>query len=120
MKTLLQPKYILIFIFLVAAFFLLRKQFESSEDVLRTGDQSNTTCPVHNIKLKLDVVPIAVRKEEPDSSYFAIQKKYFPRALDTLFLLQPLQGEQFQNTTKAEVWYCPACREAKKKYYQGQ
>src|SRR3954470_23984461 len=108
MKRLLQPKYILIFIFLVAAFFLLRKEFTGSEDILKAGDQSDAVCPVHHIHLKLDVVPIAIRKIEPDSASLAEQKKNFPMALDTFFILDPLHGEQFQNTMKAEVWYCPA------------
>jgi hypothetical protein len=75
---------------------------------------------VHHIHLKLDIVPIVLRKEEPDSSYFAIQKNDFPLALDTLFLLEPLHGEQYEHTTKAEVWYCLACRVAKKKYEESQ
>jgi hypothetical protein len=120
MKKLLQPKYILIFAFLVAAFFLLRKEFEGEKDVLITGDQSGKVCPVHNIRLILDTVEIHIRKEEPDSAYFAIQKKYFPRAEDTLYLLEWLHGDSFKNVTRSQVWYCPACREAKKKYQDGQ
>ena len=119
MKRFLQPKYILLFILLVAAFFLLRKQFEGGQDVLKAGDQSDAVCPVHHIRLKLDAVPIIMRKQEPDSSYFFTQKKYFPLALDTFFVLEPLHGEGFENIHKAEVWYCPACREAKKKYDAG-
>ena len=74
---------------------------------------------MHHIHLKLDVVPIVMRKDEPDSSYFIARKKYFPLALDTFFILEPLHGEGFENIHKAEVWYCPACREAKKKYDAG-
>jgi hypothetical protein len=119
-KKLLQPKFILLFILVIAAFFLLRKEFSASDDILKAGDQSDATCPVHHIHLKVDVVPIFVRKIEPDSSYFMIQKKYFPLALDTFFVLEALHGEQFGNTQKSEVWYCPACREAKQKYQLGQ
>ena len=120
MKTLLQPKYIILFIFLIAAFFLLRKAFEGEQDVLIAGDQSNSVCPVHNIHLKLDTVEIHIRKEEPDSAYFAIQKKYFPMAQDTFYLLQWFQDDEHKNLTRAQIWYCPACREAKKKYQEGQ
>src|SRR6202040_3453726 len=87
MKTLLQPKFILLFVFLVAAFFLLRREFEGEKDVLIAGDQSGKVCPVHNILLKLDTVEVHIRKEEPDSTYFAAEKKYFPMAQDTFFLL---------------------------------
>jgi hypothetical protein len=120
MKKLLQPKYIILFVFLIAAFFLLRKEFEGENDVLIAGDQSNALCPVHNIHLKLDTVEIHIRKEEPDSAYFAIQKKYFPMAQDTFYLLQWFQDDEHKNLTRAQVWYCPACREAKKKYQEGQ
>jgi hypothetical protein len=120
MKRFLQPKYILLFIFLVAAFFLLRKEFQPTEDILKAGDQSEKVCPVHHIHLKLDVVPIALRKVEPDSSYIILQKNNFPMALDTFFILEPLHGEQFEHTTKAEVWYCQICRDMKKKYQIGQ
>jgi hypothetical protein len=120
MKKLLQPKYIILFIFLIAAFFLLRKAFEGEQDVLIAGDQSNTVCPVHNIHLKLDTVEIHIRKEEPDSAYFVIQKKYFPFAQDTLYLLEWLHGDSFRDVTRSQVWYCPACRDAKKKYQEGQ
>src|ERR1041385_3675779 len=109
MKSLLQPKFILIFIFLIAAFFLLRKEFVSSDEILKAGDQSDKVCPVHHIHLKVDVVPIMLRTIEPDSSVIAIQKQNFPLALDTFFILEPLHGEQFEHVTKAEVWYCPAC-----------
>ena len=108
MKRFFQPKYILLFFFLIAAFFLLRKEFEPKEDVLIAGDQSDALCPAHHIHLKLDTVQIFVRKEEPDSSYFAIQRKYFPMAHDTFFLLQWFQDDQHKNTTRAQVWYCPA------------
>jgi hypothetical protein len=118
MKNLLQPKYILIFVFLVAAYFLLRKQFEGSHDVLIAGDQSNALCPVHNIKLKLDTVGIYIRKDEPDSAYFAIKKK-FPMAQDTFFLLQWFQDDEHKNLSRAQIWYCPACREAKRKFSEG-
>ncbi len=120
MKKLLQPKYILILVVLIAAFFLIKKQFEGDQNVLVAGDQSNKLCPVHGLKLKLDIVPIAVRKEEPDSATIAIRSKNFPFAQDTFYLLQWFQDQEHQNTTKAEVWYCPACRAAKKKYSDGQ
>jgi hypothetical protein len=119
MKALLQPKYILLFIFLIASFFLLRKQFEGNEDILPAGDQSGKVCPVHHIKLKLDVVPIALRKDR-DSEFIALEQKYFPLAQDTFYLLQWFQDQEHQNTNKSEVWYCPACREAKKKYDSGE
>jgi len=119
MKSLLQPKYIILFLFLVAAFFLLRKQFEGTHDVLIAGDQSNTLCPVHGIKLKLDTVGIYIRKEEPDSAYFAIQKKYFPLAQDSFFLLEWFKDDEHKDLTRAQIWYCPACRAAKKKFAEG-
>jgi len=120
MKKLLQPKYILLFVVLVAAFFLLRKQFEGSHDVLIAGDQSNALCPVHGIKLKLDTVEVHIRKEEPDSAYFAIQKKNFPMAQDTFYLLQWFQDDEHKDLTHAQIWYCPSCRTAKKKYDEGK
>jgi hypothetical protein len=120
MKTLLQPKFILLFVFLVAAFFLLRREFEGEKDVLIAGDQSGKVCPVHNILLKLDTVEIHIRKEEPDSTYFAAEKKYFPMAQDTFYLLQWFQDDEHKNLTRAQIWYCQACREAKKKYQEGQ
>jgi hypothetical protein len=120
MKKLLQPKYILIFVFLVAAFFILRKEFAGEKDVLIAGDQSGKVCPVHNIHLKLDTVEIHVRKEEPDSAFFSIQRKYFPMSQDTFYLLQWFQDDEHKNLTRAQVWYCPACRDAKKKYQEGQ
>src|SRR5579872_572864 len=107
MKKLLQPKYILLFIFLVAAFFLLRKQFEGAHDVLIAGDQSNTVCPVHHIKLKMDTVGIYIRKEEPDSSYFANEKKYFPFAQDTFYLIEWFKDDEHKDITRAQIWYCP-------------
>jgi hypothetical protein len=120
MKSLFQPKYIVLFILVVAAFFLLRKAFEGQEDILIAGDQSKVRCPVHNVPLKLDTVIIAVRKEEPDSSYIAIQRKYFPMAQDTFYLLQWFQDDEHKNLTHAQIWYCPACRAAKKKYSEGE
>ncbi|MDP4219337.1 MAG: hypothetical protein Q8916_04880 [Bacteroidota bacterium] len=120
MKNLLQPKYILLFIFCVAAFFLLRKQFEGSHDVLIAGDQSNALCPVHHTKLRLDTVGIYIRKDEPDSAYFALQRRSFPLALDTFYLLEWFQDDEHKGLTRAQVWYCPACRAAKKLFEQGQ
>lgn len=120
MKKILQPKYIIALILLAAAFFIVRNAMKTPADVLIAGDQSEKLCPVHNIKLKLDVVPIAVRKEEPDSAYIAIQKKNFPLAQDTFYLLQWFQDDEHKNIEKSQVWYCPACREAKKKYTTGQ
>ncbi|MFI5263285.1 MAG: hypothetical protein ACHQM6_02080 [Candidatus Kapaibacterium sp.] len=120
MKKLLQPKFIILFLFLVAAFFLLRKQFEGAHDVLIAGEQSNARCPVHNIKLKMDTVGIYIRKEEPDSTYFAVQKKYFPLAQDTFYLLEWFKDDEHKDITRAQIWYCPACREAKKKFAEGQ
>ena len=117
MKNILQPKFIILFIFLIAAFFLIRKEFKGKQDILIAGDQSNVICPVHGIRLKLDTVLIVVRKEEPDSASIAIQKKYFPFAQDTLFLLEWLHGDSFRDVTHAQLWYCPACRTEKKKYF---
>ena len=116
MKKLLQPKYIIILILLAASFFIIRNALKVPDDVLIAGDQSEKLCPVHTIKLKLDIVPIAVRKEEPDSTYLAIQKKNFPLAQDTFYLLQWFQDDEHKNIEKSQVWYCPACREAKKKW----
>lgn len=120
MKRLLQPKYVLLLLLLVAAFFLLRKAFEGHEEVLIAGDQSQAVCPLHNIHLKLDTVIIVVRKEEPDSAYLAFQRTNFPMAQDTFFLLQWFQDDEHKNLTHAQIWYCPACREAKRKYQNRQ
>ena len=120
MKKLLQPKYILLFVLLIAAFFLLRKAFEPHEDVLIAGDQSQALCPVHNIHLKLDTVIIVVRKDDPDSAYSAFQRKNFPMAQDTFYLLQWFQDDEHKNLTRAQIWYCPACREVKRKLAEGQ
>ena len=119
MKKLLQPKYIIIAALCVVAFFLVRNEFSSKSDVLAAGSAGGF-CPLHKDKLRLDTVKIVVRKEESDSSYLAIQKANFPMAQDTFFLLQWFQDDQFKGYTKSEVWYCPACREAKRKYSIGQ
>ncbi len=119
MRKFLQPKYIIFFILLVAAFFLLRKGFEPHEDVLIAGDQSEAICPLHKIHLKLDTVVIAVRKDDPDSSYIVFQKKNFPMAQDTFYLLQWFQDDEHKNLSRAQIWYCPACREAKRKIAEG-
>ena len=119
MKNILQPKYIIIFVLLVAGFFLIRKQLEGSHDVLIAGDQSNALCPVHKIKLKLDTVEIFVRKQEPDSSYSAFQRKNYPMAQDTFYLIEWFKDDEHKDVTRAQIWYCPLCREAKKKYDQG-
>lgn len=120
MKKLLQPKYIIILVLLAASFFIVRNALKTPADILIAGDQSEKLCPVHNIKLKLDVVPIAIHKEEPDSFYIADQKKYFPLAQDTFYLLQWFQDDEHKNIERSQVWYCPSCREAKKKYNAGQ
>lgn len=120
MNKFLQPKYIILFVLLIAAFFLLRRAFEGDKDLLIAGDQKDAVCPVHNIHLKLDTVQIFVRKEETDSSYFAVQRKYFPMAQDTFYLLQWFQDDLHKNVTRAQIWFCPACREAKRKYAEGQ
>jgi len=119
MKNILQPKYILLFVLLIAAFFLLRKAFEGHEDVLIAGDQSEALCPIHKIHLKLDTVIIAVRRDEPDSSYIAFQRKNFPMAQDTFYLLQWFQDDEHKNLSRAQIWYCPACRDAKRKIAEG-
>ncbi|MEP7233976.1 MAG: hypothetical protein ABI778_01650 [Ignavibacteriota bacterium] len=119
MKKILQPKYLIIFILAVAGFLLLRKQFEPHEAVLIAGDQSEKRCPVHDIKLRLDTVGIYVRKEEPDSAYIALRQKYFPLAQDTFYLLQWFLDDEHKNLTRAQIWYCPMCRDAKKKIADG-
>mgnify|MGYP001793471233 CR=1 FL=1 len=103
MKKLFQPKYIVILILLAASFFIIRNALKVPNDVLIAGDQSEKFCPVHNIKLKLGVVPIAIRKEEPDSAYFAIQRKNFPLAQDTFFLLQWFQDDEHKNMERSQV-----------------
>lgn len=115
MKKLLQPKYLIIAGLCIVAFLLLRNEFSSKSDVLAAGS-SGGNCPIHKDKLKLDTVKIVVQKEERDSGYLALQKANFPMAQDTFFLLQWFQDDQFKGYTKSEVWYCPACRVAKRKY----
>ncbi len=64
-------------------------------------------CKVHGEKLKLDVVPILYGKLMIDEDYMHAQEKQFPNA-NTRFL----GGCIVEETTEAEVLYCPKCRDA--------
>jgi hypothetical protein len=111
MKSLLQPKYILLLVVVVAAVFVLKNQLKSTPDVLTTGAKGGT-CPVHGLRLRLDTVPIVVRAVGPDSVTAAYARAHYPMANDSFFLLQWFQDDEHKNLKRAEVWYCPKCREA--------
>ncbi len=115
-----RTKIIAFVVVLFAGYFLLRKEFSGISDIAPAADHSQDVCPVHKILLKLDTVIIAVRKNDPDSVYLAAQKQYFPMAQDTFWLLQWYQDDEHKHLTRSEVWYCPRCRDAKKKFALGQ
>ena len=110
MKALLTPKNILIFIVVAAAVFVIKNQLRSDPDVLVTGSKGGT-CPVHHERLRLDTVQIVVRQIEPDSAGAALAREQFPMANDTFYLLQWFQDDEHKNLKRAEVWFCPRCRE---------
>lgn len=112
MKRFLTPRNILILVLVVAAFFVIRNQLRTTPEVLVTGSKGGE-CPVHDVRLRLDTVPIAVQPNEPDSLTAAHARTTFPHANDTFYILQWFKDDEHKNLSKAEVWYCPACREAK-------
>lgn len=112
MKSFLQPKYILLVIVVVAAFFVIRNQLRSGSDILETGSRGGT-CSLHGVRLRLDTVAIVVRHTEPDSLAAAREHALYPMAQDTFYLLSWFKDDEYKNYTRAQVWYCPKCREAK-------
>ena len=79
----------------------------SKQEKSRIGER----CPVHGEKLKLDIVPIIYGKLLVDEDYLDAEKTQFPNA-NTRFL----GGSVVKEETKAEVLYCPKCREAEAKW----
>jgi len=112
MKRFFTPKNILIFVVVAAAVFLIKNQLRSDPDVLTTGSKGGD-CPVHGTTLRLDTVPIVVRQLEPDSASAAYARANFPMANDSFYLLQWFADDEHKNLRRAEVWYCPSCREAR-------
>jgi hypothetical protein len=120
MKNILQPKYIAILVFVIAGFFIVRNEFKGANDIAPAAPQKQELCPVHNVHLLLDTVKIAIETDVYDSIFAANRVKYFPLAQDTFYLLEWYKDDEHKNMTRSEVWFCPACREAKKKYLMGQ
>src|SRR6185503_18200076 len=108
MRSLLQPKYVLILIVVVAGFFVIKNQIGGTSDVLLTGSKGGT-CQVHGVRLRLDTVRIVVRKQDPDSLTAAEERTLYPNAQDSFYLLQWFADDEHKNLTRAEVWFCPEC-----------
>jgi hypothetical protein len=79
----------------------------SKQEKARIGER----CPVHGEKLKLDTVPILYGILMIDEDYLEAEKTLFPNANTRVF-----GGDLVQEETKAEVLYCPKCREAEAKW----
>ncbi len=112
MKRFLTPRNILILVVVVVAFFVIKNQLRTTPEVLVTGSKGGE-CPVHGIRLRLDTVPIVVQLNEPDSLTAAQARATFPLSNDSFYILQWFKDDEHKNLSKAEVWYCSACREAK-------
>ncbi len=120
MKKFLQLKYLAVLAFLIAGYFVVRNEFKGANDIAPAAEQKQELCPVHNVHLLLDTVKIALETGVADSAFIANRNKYFPLAQDTFYLLEWYKDDEHKNMTKSQVWFCPDCREAKKKFSLGQ
>lgn len=120
MKNFLQPKYLAVLAFLIAGFFVVRNEFKGANDIAPAAPHKQELCPIHSVHLRLDTVKIAIESTVSDSAFIANRNKYFPLAQDTFFLLEWYKDDEHKNMTKSQVWFCPQCREAKKKFSLGQ
>ncbi len=72
-------------------------------------------CPVHNVPLETDTVPIAYGLCRFPDGYTRSQMNAFPLAKDVLY-----GGCIPQPERERKLFYCPACREAQAKWRESR
>src|SRR5215813_9141000 len=112
-KSCLLPLFLILIVFSVSASLPQNAENQekirhlSKEEKARIGDK----CKVHGEKLKLDLVPILYGKLTVDADYIKAAETQFPNANTRFF-----GGSVVKEETKAEVLYCPKCREAEMRW----